>query len=380
MEITLRRRPERRAGILGLDAMCAASIVDDPRPWAFNLPELTAGLRRHTGDPSLRITRLEEHDLPYLRPAVGRIRGLDVACQGRTGDYRFPLVLKEAKQQGNTRAGTTSAGQREAAFYLNLTEVIPVRIPKMYASDASGNWLVLEMLDAGRTAEQWRAADYELATAQLTVLHDRFWGLGADLAVYPWLGRPLQADFDIHVKVAAAGIQRLTDDPDSELLAHDPGLVQLLSRLTLYAARIAAALRQAPATLLHGDYWPGNIHVDQKGRLTVYDWQQASIGPGVLDLLDFVQASRWWFDPLPISAEEIVARYREGIHQAVGKLWTDSEWTSLWEHALMWTFLFKWVDILASTPWPVLSTRYQQLADLWLGPVRASADRYLPEA
>ena len=35
-------------------------LVDDPRPWAFSQAELTAGLRRQTGDPSLKITRLEE--------------------------------------------------------------------------------------------------------------------------------------------------------------------------------------------------------------------------------------------------------------------------------------------------------------------------------
>ncbi|NIN93720.1 MAG: phosphotransferase, partial [Anaerolineae bacterium] len=50
-------------------------------------------------------------------------------------------------------------------------------------------------------------------------------------------------------------------------------------------------LRRAPNTLLHGDYWPGNIAVLGDQRQIVYDWQLAGVGPGVIDLLVFVNKS-----------------------------------------------------------------------------------------
>lgn len=359
--------------------MSTSSILNNPRPWAFSRAELTAGLRRHTGDPSLRIMELEEQELPDVRPALGRLRGLDAVCRGTTGEYRFALVIKETRQIGTTRAGTATPGQREAGFYRDLADQVPVRIPRLYAIDPMGAWLVMDRLSPGKKPEGWGQTDYLLATTQLAILHDRFWNLGRDLRVYSWLERPLDVDFEVNVRVASNAIQRLSQSASSRLFSMEPDLEALFTRMARHADLIAEALKRAPDTLLHGDYWPGNIHVDDQGRLTVYDWQQVGIGPAVLDLVAFIQSSLWWFDPLPVDPQAIIFEYRRSLSEKTGTIWANQEWQALLDHSRMWIFLVNWIDVLASTPAPILETRMQQLENLWIKPLIDSANKYLPQ-
>jgi Phosphotransferase enzyme family len=74
----------------------------------------------------------------------------------------------------------------------------------------------------------------------------------------------------------------------------------------------AALLARGPATLLHGDLHPGNVFRDGTGRLRVLDWEAASLGRGVVDLVFFAlpcadpeqparslhDALRWYADEL----------------------------------------------------------------------------------
>jgi hypothetical protein len=353
-------------------------LLKRPRPWAFTRAELTASLRRHTGDPSLNIVKLSESDLTQRRPAIGRLRGLQVSCEGNTGKHEFNLILKEP--QGSTRAGTAGAALREVSVYQVLGDHLPVRIPQLFASDPAGGWLVIERLLRGRQPENWQAADYLLATDQLVVLHDRFWGLGEDLITYNWLGRPLDQDFFIHLQAARTGAQNLQQRQPGNQLGQNKQITDLFSHLIAYADQISRALQTGPMTLLHGDYWPGNINVHSDGSLTVYDWEKAAIGPPILDLLNFVKASFWWFEPLPISQEEIVDHYRTRIKLANGYIWKQAEWEALWDYAKLWTFMTQWLDLLATIPDSVLESRIEHLETAWLKPVMEAAERRLPRA
>ncbi len=348
-------------------------LLDDPRPWPFSRSELLAGLRRLTGDPRLQVRAIQSYDIAQQRPSIGRVRGLQVKCKGTESDPTFELVLKEP--QGTTRMGTAGVGLREVSIYQVLADALPVRIPKLIAAHPSGDWLVLELLKVGREVQSWGAPEYFLALDQLVILHDRFWGLGGDLATYTWLSRPLDSDFDIYVKAAANGVGHLVDDSPPALFTRDPQLAQLLGRLVVHADKIAAGLRQAPATFIHGDFWPGNLHIDQHDNLTIFDWQQAGIGPSVLDLVNFVQASQWWFSPLPLSTDEIIAYYRKGIAASLGVHWDEPEWESLWDYALLWTFIANWIDLVAAIPESLVETRLEQFEKIWLAPLRAAAAR-----
>ena len=354
------------------------ALLNDPRPWAFTQAELTAGLRRYTGDPSLKITELTGRDITQRRPAIGRLRGLTVKAEGRVaGKHTLPLVLKEP--QGTTRKGTAGAGFREVSLYQLLADYLPVRVPKLFAAHPNGDWLVLEMLPPGRLPEQWTRDDYLLATDQLVALHDRFWGLGADLAAYKWVSRPLDADLDIYRQAATSAYHKLTKGAASSLLTEDPKLADLLDHLLKLFNLLVRPLRHQPPTLIHGDFWPGNIHVHTDGSLTVYDWQHIGSGPGILDLVTFIQSSLWWFSPLPISPDEIITHYRRELEQAAGARVSAEEWERLWDHALLWSFLTRMLDVLACMPESILRSRKKLLKTTWIKPVRKAAQRVLAE-
>ncbi len=357
-----------------LPSLRSRALIDDPRPWAFTRAELTASLRRFTGDPTLIITNITDHDIPFRRPAIGRIRGLRVAAQG-TKDYTFELVLKEP--QSSTRSGMAGVGLREVSLYQGLGDYLPVRIPQLLAADPGGDWLVLARLPEGRAPEQWQAADYLLATDQLVALHDRFWGLGEDLAMYNWLGRPLGSEFSLLLQAAAAGVNKLAHQSTPNRLGKDPELNKLLERLLGHAEKIRSDLQSSPSTLMHGDYWPGNIHVHTNGSLTVYDWDAVAVGPAISDLVHFIQSSLWWFAPLPLAPEEIVAHYRSRLQQANAFAWGEADWQAQWDYALLWEFMHKWVELLSSIPDTVLAARMPQLEMYWLTPVKQAAARRL---
>ncbi len=350
-------------------------LLSDPRPWIFSSSELTAGLRSFSGDPTLVITGLAETTMPQRRPAIGRIRGVRASCEGISGQKSFTLVIKEPL--GTTRTGMAGAGLREVSFYRNLAEQLPVQTPRLLAAHPNGDWLALNLLPGGRNPDKWTADDYLLATDQLIALHDRFWGLGDDLVAYAWLARPLDTDFEIHVQAAATGIQRLARRLPPNLLNADTDLMALLDKIIAHADDIRARLRPLPTTLLHGDYFPGNIYLYPDSNPMIFDWQQAAIGPGILDLFYFVQSSRWWFDPLPLATEDLVARYRSRLAEASGNKWDDAEWAVLWDYALMWTFLAGWMDLLEAIPDSLLQTRHKELQTLWLEPLKAAAARQL---
>lgn len=350
-------------------------VLQDPLPWAFTVSELTAGLRRRLGDPSLKVVHLEEDKNLHKRPSIGKIRGLKISTEGNSGENHFDLVLKES--QGTTRAGTAGAGLREVSLYRNLGDQLPVRTPNLLASDPHGDWVLMDMLTDEREPEKWQTPDYLLATDQIVALHDRFWGLGEDLTVYQWLGRPLDADLHIYKQAGEAGLERLKELTPTNMLSEDKELIGILENLIENADKVAKHLLNGPTTLLHGDYWPGNVYIHNDSSLTVIDWEEISIGPGILDLANFIQSSRWWFEPLPVHDKEMIAHYRTRIEQANDHKWKQAEWDADWDHALLWLFFTKWLDLLANIPNSILTTRLPQLEGLWLNPIRKAASRHL---
>jgi len=351
-------------------------FIVDPRPWPFTRAELTAGLRAYSGDPTLALTNLEERIIPNRRPSMGRIRGLTATCQTKNGPRAYELVLKEP--QGTTRAGTAGAGKRELLFYRTLSNQLPVRVPILLAAHPDGDWLIFNLLENSLAPEQWGANEYLLATDQLVVIHDRFWNLGEDLAAYNWIARPLGSEYSIYMRAAYTGIRRLVDKVTSNLITRDPALIKMLKRLVDNANLVADGLRASPTTLLHGDYWPGNLAIYPDQTLTAFDWQQIAIGPGVLDLYHLIQASQWYFGELPLSEVEIVAHYREGLERACGQKWEDADWQRLWDFAMLWSFLVNRVDLLASIPAAILQTSFPQMQQLWLEPIQEAMSRRLP--
>jgi hypothetical protein len=346
--------------------------------WPFSFSDLTAGLRKRMDDPTLSVKEVRTMTLPFQKPAIGRVRGIEVGYRVRKGGGSLALVVKEPV--GSTRLGLAGVGRREVGVYQHLAAQLPMNLPVFIAGSPHGDWLILEAIVFGRSAQRWSEKVYREALDTLIRLHDRFWLLREDLGAFPWLGRPLEGDFEVHVTAASHALERIIEQGSPASLAGSTDRISMLRRLTERAVEIVDPLRTDPSTLLHGDYWPGNIALDREGRLIVYDWQLTSIGPAILDLLTFVKKTEWWFPEAPITAAEIVDHYRRGLAALNGHRWEDESWDRLWDHALMWRFLQEWLDLLAAIPESLLAASADQLDTVWLEPVEAAAARRLQKS
>ncbi|MCJ7567047.1 MAG: aminoglycoside phosphotransferase family protein [Anaerolineales bacterium] len=343
--------------------------------WPFSLANLTAGCRRHFKDTSIHVEQIEDYPLKDRRPSIGRIRAIKVHYRSSDGPGECTFVVKEP--HGTTRAGLAGVGRREVGVYHSLSNHLPLSTPSMISGSPSGDWLILEILPQASDPEHWSKEDYLQAIDKMAVLHDRFWGLGEDLYAFPWLSRALEGDFEVHIAAATQALDRIMEIKRPIMIANKPHRIKLFTQLIEKADRVIAPLISQPSTLLHGDYWPGNIAAASDHRQIVYDWQLAGVGPGVLDLIVFINKSSWWFDDLPLSQEEMIERYRDNILSRAGIQWDNEAWSEIWDHALMWRFLQDWVDLLAVTPEPLLLTRAKQLESVWLEPVERAIEKRL---
>ena len=263
--------------------------------WPFSRSELMAGLRRYLAASSLRLLEIKQIPLPATMPGAAlhepgtKLSAMAVGVRIDGIDHNLPLLVKEPPVSTNGRV-LRAVGQREYGVYRRLAQHLPLLVPGLVAGDESEGWLILEVLTDLRPATEWTAEDYEEAIANMVRMHDRFWGLSQDLETYPWLARPFAEDFAETVNAAAEAAQHLLDDALLPWLT-DSRYVELLQHLTASMERIAAPLREQVSTLIHGDYWPGNIARPVDGRQIVFDWQLAGIGPAMLDLTWFVKAS-----------------------------------------------------------------------------------------
>lgn len=192
--------------------------------------------------------------------------------------------------------------------------------------------------------------------------------------MYPWLAQPLNLERDIYIKAAIQNARDLSGNEDSLLLA-ETDIISITKRIIENIKPVTQALEESPFTLLHGDYWPGNILIHEKGGITVFDWEDAGIGPAVLDLLGMIQGSAWTYSPLPLPVEEIISHYRDQLARAGAHTFTDQEFTRLWDHAVMWTFVTGWVGHLAKTPNALLPMRLEALQEVLFSPLLAAVER-----
>lgn len=343
--------------------------------WPFSLADLTAGLRSRLRDNSAAVETITPFGLKDSHPAIGIIRGIRLQYQASGAAGEIVLVVKEPR--GTTRLGLAGAGRREAGVYTSLATEIPLHMPRCFAASPSGDWILLDELEMVRPQSQWTAQDFRRALRDLAKLHDRFWNLDVDLAAFSWLARPLNVDFEVHINAAARAVEHIVHYGKPDHLARDYQKMAVLAQLTTGADMVVAPLLKESKTMIHGDYWPGNIAVVPQQVNTVYDWQMAGIAPGILDLVTFIKKSEWWLTPLPLSMEEMQTYYRTAILEQSGHEWTSDTWNLLWDHALMWVFIQAWLDVIAASPDAVAEVSSADIDQVWLEPIMAAVKRRL---
>src|SRR3972149_4107388 len=104
--------------------------------WAFSFSDLTAGLRKHLNDPTLSIGDVRPMALPFQKPAIGRVRGIEVQYRTRKSTGSLGLVVKEPV--GSTRIGLAGVGRRGGGVYRHLAPQLPLTLPQVGAGSAPG--------------------------------------------------------------------------------------------------------------------------------------------------------------------------------------------------------------------------------------------------
>jgi hypothetical protein len=319
------------------------------------------------------------NEIPFQRQAASnvpsRLRGLrvDYASGGQT--LSVACVVKEPR--GTKRAGLAGGGIREVGVYRSLAPHLPVQTPALVAADSTGSWLITEAIPAARTLAHWTADDYVRAVRTLAALHERFWDLSEDLLAYSWLSRPLTNDFEIYVLAAVNAMEKMMVDNRHQLLTGSLEVLTGLGQLLSQVEAVAQKLQTAPPTLLHGDFHPGNLLLQDEDEVFVFDWQLAGVGPGVLDLVTFVNACLWDSPAMPITAEALTQVYREEVTARVGIHWGDGEWVELLDQARMWCFIQEMLGWAANASPQEFAVREAMFRDLWLRPVLDAANRRL---
>lgn len=254
-------------------------------------------------------------------------------------------------------------GAVEAAFYKELAPRVPQSVAHCHflhqAESGGAGWAVLDDLPGDIAPGRWSSADALAIVEKLAHLHASFAnqtealtnaGLAVrlDSAAYPW--QTLTKEQSLYFEEGPAAI--LSEHALEQAGQLAPLFLQAANGLVvmrdlggwpgiLGESHLAAVsdllddpvpllepLRQLSPTLLHGDpcnrHWRVSVFDDQ--RLT--GWQTAVIGPGILDLVSFVEQFGLLDDgengglktrPLwPINEETIVDTYLLALSQRLG--------------------------------------------------------------
>jgi hypothetical protein len=197
-----------------------------------------------------------------------------------------------------------SALVTEERVYRGLGETIAPWSPSFLGAFRVDDWHVLLLEDLGpRSAPPWTDGRLRAVAHGLADLHLHH--LGRELP--DWLPR------DKHTQFAAAwdkllaedGVNRLVEIAGPAALEVESWFAACLPVLRASSRRLATA--PPPSTLIHFDVRSDNLRI-VGGRLRLFDWNWASVGPAEIDLAAFAQSVAVEGGPDP---ERVVSLYSE---------------------------------------------------------------------
>lgn len=186
--------------------------------------------------------------------------------------------------------GATGMGTREARFYAELADEVPMRVPVPHfaATAAGGDFvLLLEDLDAsgcvvpdglGGVPPDHAAA----AVADLAALHVQFEDAARLAAVTPWVAAKQHASpfvLDTLRGVVDGNRDRLTD-----------AYAETAEIYLDHHAAVEALWNSGPQSLIHGDPHIGNVFLDGS-RVGFLDWGMLTVMPSIRDVSYFMTMS-----------------------------------------------------------------------------------------
>jgi hypothetical protein len=185
-----------------------------------------------------------------------------------------PRVIFKRLQPG---ANLYDGNEREVLIYRKLLAGQRFGAPALYASlyDTARRlyWLFLE--DVGdMTLEHCDIDEWLPAFRWLARMHSIYWGREEELRALDCLA---EHDRDYYEMIAQRARRNLE-------LAGEPGPLAQFDALMAPYALLVEQLCSQPRTLVHGDIFPKNIAVQERGLVRPLDWESAGIGLAAWDL------------------------------------------------------------------------------------------------
>jgi aminoglycoside/choline kinase family phosphotransferase len=283
-------------------------MMQEQAPPESHLPflaPLEEGLSRCFARP-VRIARLQAR--PLDAQSTYPIDRLEVTLDSRE---RVGVIFKRLRPEP-ARPGSL----REVLVYRRLLADRRFGAPCLYASvldEAQGRyWLFLE--DVGpETLRHGDTPDWFAAVRWLARMHGTYLGREEKLRA---LGCLAEHDAGYYWSVAQGARDQLTRTNPPAVLAR---FERALARFPL----LVSQMERQPRTLVHGDIFPDNIHLQPGGRVRPLDWESAALGVPAWDLARLLDG--WGSDkPAFIKAyfAELAARTgKEVLRAAFRRTW-----------------------------------------------------------
>lgn len=296
-------------------------------------------------------TALLRRELDISRVAVSAVSTLPVPSYPRI--HRYVVSLTDHSDPITFIGKHTN--RTEALFYQQVADELPDIAPGCLFSHWVGEdgWVLLADVPLHVQPDKWTAMDVETAVHGLATLHATFWERTSGLQ---------EEGFPHFINRTVKTVQTLSRE--SELLsAHAVNYLGELTPAFVWAARglnalrdlggwpgilndnhleamtdllddpvpMLEPLRELPATLLHGDphtrHWRPTLFDDCR----LLDWQKATIGPAVCDLVNFIEQLDWFYEAneqgqihirqeRPLSNETIIDSYLLAMSYELGQV------------------------------------------------------------
>lgn len=203
-----------------------------------------------------------------------------IVCRLADGEERS-VFCKHGTSYETLTYGHKNGVAYEAAVYREVLQYLPLTMPRFYGDftdPARGEtWLVIEYLS--NCARLSLASDSETAMAQSAKWIAEFHARNG--TQFRQDSVPFLQAYD---REYFLGWARRTAQFGAPLEKRYPWL----SQLCVGFEEVADLLLRAPRTMIHGEYYPGNILI-RGGSAYPVDWESAAVGAGEIDLASLIE-------------------------------------------------------------------------------------------
>jgi Ecdysteroid kinase-like family len=255
------------------------------------------------------VTSLDVQPVAFTGATTDMAR-LDIGYRDAAADRPRTLIAKlrgqrDIQQQMDSVMGLFA---REAAFYANFADAVPVRTPRCwFIGDGDSTPLLLEDLGTQRMGDQMDGMTLPDARATMDALadlHAAHWA--SDQLADPALASPGEGIFagligHLVASGAPALAERYADTVPADVMA------AVLERAPVWP-QLLARLVEGPQTLIHNDTRLDNLFFGADGTPCFIDWQVVARGRGTQDVGNLLAGSMDG-DDLSANWESLLQRY-----------------------------------------------------------------------